>query len=266
MTPSSARWSPDQYLRFAGERLRPFVELIDRIGADEPDVVVDLGCGPGNATLLLADRWPDALIRGIDYSAEMIEEAKSLEVPGHLSFELGDAYTFSDASSVDVLVSNATLHWVPGHVELFAAYIGSLTPGGWFAFQVPSMLGEPSHRLLFDLARGPRWSSRLAHLTGELEVETAERYLDALVALGCEVDAWDTTYYQVLPGEDPILQWTKGAVMRPFLTALDESEGAAFCDEYAALVRVAYPPRPIGTVFPFRRTFVVAHAPGGGST
>lgn len=263
MPASSARWNPDQYLRFAGERLRPFLELVDRIGADSPSVVVDLGCGPGNATALLCERWPDALVRGIDYSGEMIEEAKPLEIPGHLHFEIGDAFSFSEPSSVDVLISNATLHWVPGHLGLFPTFVRSLTPGGWFAFQVPSMLNAPSHRLLFGLARAPRWSERLAHLTDELDVEPASRYLVSLAELGCAVDAWDTTYYQVLPGEDPVLEWTKGAVMRPFLTALSEEEADAFCEEYAALLRDAYPAGPNGTVFPFTRTFVVAHAGGG---
>jgi trans-aconitate 2-methyltransferase len=252
-------WDPTQYQHFADERLRPFVDLISRIGADKPSRVVDLGCGPGNATVLLADRWPDAEVIGLDPSPEMIEKAQPLARAGQLTFALGDALAFSSDHDIDVLVSNATLQWVPGHLARFPVWIDSLTADGWFAFQVPGSREQPSHRLIYELASRPRYGGRLDHAINEHAIEPSDRYLETLVGLGCEVDLWETTYFQVLQGEDPIFEWTKGSALRPFLTTLSGDELEEFVDLYRSGTRESYPRGPFGTVFPFRRVFVVAH-------
>lgn len=284
-TPAST-WDPGQYLRHAGHRTRPFLDLLARIpalpaagGADagdggagggvpaRPARIADIGCGAGNVTALLADRWPDARITGLDTSQEMLETARAgyagpTPGGGLLEFVAGDARTWTPDEPYDLIVSNAALQWVPGHLGSFPAWVEGLVPGGSFAFQVPGNFACPSHLLLDDLRRSPRWRDRLGAGAGRLAdmIEPAE-YLTVLEDLGCTTDAWETTYLQLLTGEDPVLDWTKGTALRPVLTALaDDPEAAAdFTREYRDLLREAYPPGPHGTVFPFRRIFAVAH-------
>lgn len=250
-------WDPSQYLAYADERLRPFVELVEHIGATDPSFVVDLGCGPGNATVRLVERWPEAKVLGVDFAPEMIERARALEVPPTVSFEIGDARSFQPRE-VDVLVSNATLQWVPGHLEYFPRFVAALNVGGWFAFQVPNMQDQPSHAMLAELVRSARWDAKLGAALRQDRIEPPEHYLETLSALGCRADAWETTYYQVLPGEDAVLEWVKGSALRPFLSLLDRDETEELLGTYGASLRAKFPKGPNGTVFPFRRVFVVA--------
>jgi trans-aconitate 2-methyltransferase len=251
------RWDPDQYLRFADERGRPFQELLRRVGAQDPTVVADLGCGPATLTRQLAERWPGARIEGVDDSAEMIERARA-EAGDLVELTLADIRDWAPAEPVDVLLSNATLQWVPGHLALLDRLAGFLAPGGWLAVQVPGNFGEPSHTELRDLAVGPAWRHRLAGIRWPA-VEEPGTYLARLAGLGLDVDVWETTYYQVLPGEDAVLQWMRGTGLRPVLDALpDADERTAFEAEYGARLRRAYPPHESGTVLPYRRIFLVA--------
>ena len=256
------RWDPAQYARFSDERSRPFFDLTGQIDASQPRSVVDLGCGSGELTATLASRWPGATVRGLDASAEMIERAVGL-AGDQLSFGLADAAEF-DATGVDVLISNALLQWVPGHQALLSRWAGQLAADGWLAFQVPANFGLPSHRLMRELAGSERWRDRLAGVLRHADAvaEPAE-YLELLTRAGLRVDAWQTSYLHVLSGPDPVLEWVRGTGLRPVLQALSEEEAAEFTDEYAALLRQVYPAQPFGTVFPFLRTFVVAHNPAG---
>lgn len=252
------QWDPAQYARFSDERSRPFFDLTGQLPVTDPGQVVDLGCGSGELTATLAARWPSAAVRGLDSSAEMIERA----VPGdRLSFGLADASGF-DAGGVDVLVSNALLQWVPGHQELLVRWTAELNAGGWLAIQVPANFGSPSHRLMRELAGSARWADRLAGVLrhGDAVAEPAE-YLALLAGAGLRVNAWQTSYLHVLSGSDPVLEWVRGTGLRPVLAALSPDEAAEFVDEYSGLLREAYPSQPFGTVFPFLRTFVVAHKP-----
>jgi trans-aconitate 2-methyltransferase len=253
-------WDPAQYARFSDERSRPFFDLTGQVGPAEPASVVDLGCGSGELTAELAVRWPAAAVRGLDSSAEMIERARGL-AGNRLSFALADAADF-DASGVDVLVSNALLQWVPGHQGLLCRWAAELNAGGWLAFQVPANFGSPSHRLMRELADSTRWRDRLAGVLrhDDAVAEPAE-YLELLTGAGLRVNAWQTSYLHVLSGPDPVLEWVRGTGLRPVLQALGEDAAAEFVAEYAAQLRQAYPARPFGTVFPFLRTFVVAHKP-----
>ncbi len=257
------RWDPATYLRYAGERERPFWELVARVPVESPGEVVDLGCGPGTATAGLLERWPQARITGVDSSEAMIGLARAREVPGRLEFELADVRDWQPGRRLDVVLSNATLHWVHGHLELFERWLSWLAPGGALAFQVPANFGEPSHRLLDELAASARWRDRLATAGEARAIHQPEEYLRRLLDLGASVDCWETTYYHLLRGDDPVLEWTKGTGLRPFLAPLDDLEAAEFCSEYGALLRRAYPPEPSGvTVFPFRRVFAVAQRRG----
>ena len=252
------RWDPTQYARLSDHRSRPFFELTARIGAEKPTRVVDLGCGSGELTVTLAQRWAGAAVSGIDSSADMI--ARAPQGRG-VDFAVGDAAKFN-ATGVDVLVSNAMLQWVPDHLPLLTRWAHELSPGGWLAFQVPSNFDAPSHRLMRELAQSPAWQAQLAGVLRHGDaVATPAEYLDLIAGHGLEVDAWQTTYEQVLAGEDPVLEWVRGTGLRPVLAALSDHDGARFSAEYAAQLREAYPPRPYGTVFGFARTFVVAHKP-----
>ena len=249
-------WDPDRYLHFSEERSRPFSDLLAHVGAEEPARVVDLGCGPGQLTATLAEKWPHAEILGIDSSGAMIE-ASAAHASAHVRFEVGDIRRWRPAEPADVLISNAALQWVPGHRELLPSLVESLAPGGWFAFQVPGNFDEPSHRLLHELAADPRF----AEATRQVErpsASAAATYLADLSALGCQVDAWETTYLHVLEGPDPVFTWISGTGARPVLQALSAPEREVFESEYKALLRDAYPTRDFGVLLPFRRVFVVA--------
>ena len=256
-------WDPGQYQRFAGERSRPFFDLVARIGAADPGYVVDLGCGPGNLTAALAQRWPGAQVAGVDSSPEMIAAAQAEAglAPGRLSFTIGDVRSWEPDRPADVVVSNAVLQWVPSHLDVVARWAGLLATGGWLAFQVPGNYDQPSHAILRELAASPRWRPLLAEAGLNRQSATPEEYLDLLARAGCEVDAWETTYLHVLHGEDPVLEWYRGTGLRPVLAVLDPGQAEEFLAEYGRLTREAYPAQPYGTVLPFRRVFAVAHRP-----
>ncbi|MBC9727319.1 trans-aconitate 2-methyltransferase [Streptomyces sp. TRM68367] len=266
---SAPTWDPAQYLRHAGHRARPFTDLLARIPElpTEPPAgpprIADLGCGPGNVTTLLAARWPTARITGYDNSPEMLDKAHvDHEGPtpggGRLDFAHADARTWAPAEPYDLIVSNATLQWVPGHTERFTDWIAGLKPGGVLAFQVPGNFDAPSHRLMRALARRYGLAGALRH---DDAVLTPQAYLARLTGLGCTADVWETTYIHLLTGEDPVLDWVKGTGLRPVLTALADDPEAreAFLTEYRAALREAYPATAHGTPFPFRRVFAVAY-------
>jgi trans-aconitate 2-methyltransferase len=271
-------WDATLYLRFGGERARPFFDLLARVGAELPGYVVDMGCGPGNLTALLAERWPSATVCGVDSSPEMIEAARELAMAGAprspapsgsgpvatnhapgLSFMLDDIRHWKPQHLPDVIISNAVLQWVPGHRELLVRWADELADGGWLAFQVPGNFDQPSHVILREMAASARWRPLLRDV--ELNRQSADPadYAELLARAGCEVDAWETTYVHILQGNDPVLEWYQGTGLRPVLAALDADQAADFVAEYGSQVREAYPPGPFGTLFPFRRVFAVAH-------
>jgi trans-aconitate 2-methyltransferase len=258
-------WNPALYQAYASERARPFFDLMLRVGSEAPEFVADLGCGTGELTAVLASRWPAARVCGIDSSAEMIEAAARMlaDAPepgaGRLSFALGDVRTWQPDHAPDVIVSNAVLQWVPGHGDLVVRWAGLLAAGGWLAFQVPGNFDQPAYQVLRELIGSARWRSQLAGVDLNLQGADPAGYLDLLARSGCEVDAWETTYLHVLQGEDPVVRWYRSTGLRPVLAALDQGQAEEFLSEFSARLRETYPPAPHGTVFPFRRVFVVAH-------
>jgi trans-aconitate 2-methyltransferase len=256
------RWDPERYLTYADERGRPFVELVDRIAADDPGEVVDLGCGPGNLTGLLAERWPRAHVLGLDSSPEMIDKARGLQPAAtSVEFTVADLRDWRPDRPVDVLVSNATLQWVPGHLGLLADLVARVAPGGWFAFQVPGNFDEPSHTLRAELADEAPYAEHTRGIAAPDAHGPAE-YYDALAALGCSVDTWETTYLHVLRGPDPVFTWVSGTGARPTLEALPDDLRPAYEAEFKRRLAIAYPTRADGTVLlPFRRVFAVARVP-----
>ncbi|MGN6721262.1 MAG: methyltransferase domain-containing protein [Marmoricola sp.] len=248
-------WDPQLYMRFGDERSRGLVDLLSRVGSDEPGEVVDLGCGPGNSTAVLAQRWPTANLRGIDSSPEMIEQARA-SLPT-ASFEVADLRTWLErGEQAEVVFTHATLQWVPGHLDLMSELVASVRQGGWLAIGVPGNFAEPSHRLREELAAEAPYCDFTEGVASPF-AHDPEVYLRALRALGCRVDAWETTYLHQL-GPDGVFEWVSGTSAGPTLQALPEELRSDFETELRARLRGAYPVEDGMVVLPFRRVFVVA--------
>lgn len=265
MPATSPTWDPQQYLRHAGHRARAFVDLLAHVPEPPANAprIADLGCGPGNVTRLLADRWPTAHITGYDNSPEMLDRAHvDHEGPtpggGRIDFAAADVRTWAPPEPYDLIVSNATFQWVPGHLDRFPAWIDALAPGGAFAFQVPGNFDEPSHTIRTDIADRTPYAEHVRDVAVPSSHEPVD-YLRVLLALGCEADVWETTYLHVLTGPDPVFDWVSGTGARPTIQALPEELRGEFEDEFRRLLREAYPADTSGrVVLPFRRIFAVA--------
>ncbi len=259
----NTRWDPRQYLKFADHRLRPGLELLERVTVESPGVVYDLGCGSGQLTRLLAERWPDVRVQGLDHSPEMIERAG--REPSRVAWIEADIGTWEPREPAGLIYSNATLQWIENHELLFPRLLGFVKPGGCLAVQMPLSWPLPSHRLMREtLANGGPQSGALGsealrRSMARKWVEDASVYYDLLVDGAKALDIWETEYLQALEGDDAVLEWVKGTGLRPILNGLEGTERETFLEEYARRLRQAYPPRADGrTLYPFRRLFVVA--------
>lgn len=247
------------YLAFAGERTRAAAELAARIDCTSPRTIADLGCGPGNSTALLAARWPEAAIEGIDNSRAMLREARESAVRAR--WIEADVSAWAPKAAYDIVYANATLHWVPDHATLLPRLVSYLSPGGALAFQVPRNFREPSHAIMQELASGPRWAEQLKGVGDWWNVLEPEQYHDILEPIcdGIDIDIWETRYVQRLEGEDAVYRWVSGTGLRPYADALDGAQREDFLNEYRTRVARAYPRRASGvTLFPFQRLFCVA--------
>jgi trans-aconitate 2-methyltransferase len=249
-------WNPEQYLKFAEPRLRPAIDLLSRIAVAEPTHVYDLGCGAGNVTRLLVERWPSAIIAGVDDSAEMLAKAAKA-LPNVKWFKQCLSEWRADRPA-NVIYSNAALHWLPNHAQLFPRSVQQLASRGVLAVQMPRNFSAPSHTLIAETVRAGAWRKRLEDLLAPAPVADPSFYYSLLAPLASALDIWETEYLQVLEGKDPVKEWTKGTWLKQFLDRLDASERGAFEEDYAQRLRHAYPPRLDGkTLFPFRRIFIV---------
>ena len=250
-------WDPAQYLAFSDHRLRPAVDLLQRVPIEEPARIVDLGCGAGNVTALLRRRWPAAKLTGVDSSASMLARARQSDPT--VEWRQGDLLEWRPEEPVDLLYSNAALHWLDDHDTLFPRLAGLVAPGGILAVQMPRNFSEPSHTSIFETVRDGHWRGRLEPMIREEPTKRAERYRDWLGPHVRSLDIWETVYMQVLGGENPVAEFVKGSWLTQFLEPLDPGDRAAFEAAYRERVRRAYPPGADGkTIFPFRRLFIVA--------
>lgn len=252
-------WDPAIYSAFAQPRLRPALDLLARIHVADPLRVVDLGCGTGNVTRLLAARWPQAQVIGVDSSPEMLSAAR--QGAGAVEYVQDDMGEWTAESPVDVLFSNAALHWLGGHGVLFPRLLSMVTPGGVLAVQMPHNHYAASHTLMAEAAEAGPWRHVLAPLAGRFPVFEPSFYYDLLAPLAASVDIWETEYLHVLEGEAPVVAWTMGTALRPLLAALDGNPAwtEGFLAEYGRRIAAAYAPRADGkTLLPFRRLFLVA--------
>ncbi|WP_296261161.1 MULTISPECIES: trans-aconitate 2-methyltransferase [unclassified Pseudomonas] len=250
-------WSARQYSMFEQQRTRPVRDLVAAIPTLTVNTAIDLGCGPGNSTEVLAGRFPDALITGIDSSEDMLGDARQ-RLPG-LQFEWADIGTWKPARTFDVILANASLQWVPDHAELYPRLVSLLNPGGTLAVQTPDNLEEPAHRLAREIAASGPWADKIASVKHP-DRHPALYYFELLRPHCAEVDVWRTTYHHPLSGGHPaVLEWFKGSALRPYLQRLDETEQGAFLDAYLKAISQAYPVLADGSVLlPFPRIFIVA--------
>jgi trans-aconitate 2-methyltransferase len=250
-------WSAKQYSMFEQQRTRPVRDLVAAIATSSVNVAIDLGCGPGNSTEVLAERFSEATITGLDSSDDMLKDARE-RLPT-LNFEQADIGNWKPAQTFDVILANASLQWVPDHAELYPRLVSLLNPGGSLAVQTPDNLEEPAHRLARDIAASGPWASRIGAVKHP-DRHPAAYYFELLQPHCAEVDVWRTTYFHPLAGgHEAVVEWFKGSALRPYLQCLDEAGQAAFLDEYLSAIRQAYPALADGTVLlPFPRLFIVA--------
>ena len=251
-------WDPGQYLRFGGHRLRPALELFQRVEHDAVRIAVDMGCGTGDIARAMAARWPEAEVRGHDLSEAMLAAAVAPEA--RVAWSKADLRDWQPDRPVDVLYANAVYQWADDHQTLFPRLLGALAPGGVFAAQMPMSWSEPSHKGLRDILGEHGFGTReLRARLARKWVAEADWYYGLFRPLVSELDIWETRYIQVLEGEDPVLEWVKGTGLRPVLEALEGEEKERFLAAYAARLRDLYPRRESGeTLFPFPRLFITA--------
>lgn len=251
-------WDPDQYIRYADLRLRPAIDLLTRVDLQSPRRIVDLGCGVGNVTQMIAQRWPEAELTGVDSSPEMMSRAR--ELPDDINWVQADIATWSQTAPLDLVFSNAALHFVDDkHEHLLPKLLEFVTPGGVLAIQMPRNFGEPSHTLMYAAAREGPWRKQLEPLLRPVPVAEPEVYHDILAPHVSALAIWETVYLQVLEGENPVAEWTGATWGKPLLDALDDDDRRAYEADYKERLRAAYPRCQDGTtLFPFRRLFIVA--------
>jgi trans-aconitate 2-methyltransferase len=249
-------WSAKQYSTFEQERTRPVRDLVAAIATDTVRSAVDLGCGPGNSTEVLAARYPDAEVSGLDSSVDMVEAARR-RLPS-LRFELADIGAWRPTRRFDVILANASLQWLPDHATLYPHLVRQLADGGSLAVQTPDNMEEPAHRLAREVAADGPWAGSIGAVKHPPR-HAGGFYYDLLRPLCASVDLWRTTYFHPLAGPSAVVEWFKGSALRPYLQPLDEDQRAAFLARYLEAISAAYPAAADGVVLlPFPRLFVVA--------
>jgi trans-aconitate 2-methyltransferase len=257
MSATHDAWDPAQYLRFSDERLRPALDLLAQVPLERPSRVVDLGCGAGNVTAILKRRFPAAQVLGLDGSPAMLDKARA--AAPDCTFVQGNFFTWTPEAPVDLIYSNAALHWVGAHATLFPRLLALLAPGGVLAVQMPAMHREPLRTLPYKIGASGPWAEALRGVTSAPDILDPIQYWDILRPHAAALDVWETIYTHALKGENAVGEWAAGSSLRPFLDALPENLRAPFRAAYDAEANIAYPRRPDGTtLLPFRRLFLVA--------
>jgi trans-aconitate 2-methyltransferase len=252
-------WDSDVYRQFTDQRTRPAVDLAARVALDAPARVVDLGCGPGNSTAVLAERWPRAELTGIDNSPAMLAAARSAYPAG--TWVDADIASWVADRPFDVVFSNAALQWIPDHARLLPHLLEHVARGGALAVQVPANYDAPAHRAMRGIAQSAAWRTRFTSAPRDWHVHSPEFYYDVLASHARELDIWTTEYVHLLAGIDDIVAWYRGTGLRPWLDALpSETDREQFVSDVRSVLAQEFQPRPAGDVlFPFSRLFLVAY-------
>jgi trans-aconitate 2-methyltransferase len=258
-------WDPDAYLRWTHPRTRAVRDLLGNVDHPGPRLIVDLGCGPGNNTELVAGRWPDALVVGVDSSARMIEAARSRQRPGRLEFREGDLREWQPDDRPDVVLASAVLQWVPDHLAVLPRLAGFLAPGGVLGFQMPGGTRGSVMGIAHELAATQAWRDKLGDALDSATVHAATDYLTVLGDAGLEAEAWETHYWFPLAGEGSLVEYAAGSVLRSALSRLSPRDADQFLAEYAGRLRAAQPARLVAgrpvEVLRQHRVFAVGRRP-----
>lgn len=251
-------WSARQYLKFEDERTRPPRDLLAQVPLDAPGRVADLGCGPGNSTELLVERFPDAAVIGVDSSPDMLRQARE-RLP-RCTFVEGDLATWMPEPGTDLLFGNAVFHWVPDHPTVLGRLLEALLPGGVLAVQMPDNTSEPALMLMYKVAALGPWKAAIAQAGGvRYDLPSPGRYYDLLRPLCSRIDIWHTHYNHIMESPEAVVEWFKGSSLRPFLAPLDAATRERFAAQYTEEIRLAYPVLADGNVMlKFPRLFIVA--------
>lgn len=251
-------WSAQQYLKFENERTRPARDLLAQVPLETAQRAIDLGCGPGNSTELLVERFGAGNVSGIDSDADMLEKARS-RLPG-TPFVMADVATWRPVEKADLFFANAVFQWLPDHMPVLEKLMDSLNPGGVLAVQMPDNLAEPSHAAMEETGADGPWADILAD--GKLRrapLPSPADYIDALGARASRIDVWHTLYYHPMEGPEAIVEWVKGTGLRPYLQAVGPQHETAFLDKYRDRMDRYYPPMADGRrLLAYPRLFVVA--------
>lgn len=252
-------WNPDVYLRYQAYRARPALDLIAQIPLDEPGAITDLGCGPGNVTLTLRERWPDRAVTGVDLSADMLAKAKSAYADSGIQWQQGDIATWQADSPLALLFSNAALHWVQDLETVIPRLATMVKPNGWLAYQIPVTYESAYQYCIRNTVQSDRWKAKLGDVWMYKDPPGPDAMYDLLSPACRSVDIWVTDYHHVLEGDNPVLEWITGTGLTPYLAVLNEDEKSEFLEDYGARVKSAYPKQTDGsTLFLMKRIFVLA--------
>ncbi|MBI3513860.1 MAG: methyltransferase domain-containing protein [Proteobacteria bacterium] len=256
----SGSWDPALYLKFTDHRLRPALDLMARVLLPDAATIYDLGCGPGNVTKLIAERWPRARVTGVDASPEMLAKARA--IPG-ITWQQADLAQWRAETPADLVYSNAAFHWLDDHARLFPHLLAQVRPGGFLAVQMPRQQIKPTHLILYEVAREPAWAQVALPGLRENPVAEPADYYEWLGRDAAALDIWEVEYLQALEGDNAVLNWVLGSIARPVVDRLPAGQQSEFLKLYGERLAAAYPRRPDGrTLLPFRRLFIVAQRRG----
>ncbi|MBN2011786.1 methyltransferase domain-containing protein [candidate division KSB1 bacterium] len=251
-------WNPDLYLKFKNERAQPSIDLVSRIHTNySPTSIIDIGCGPGNSSQVLVERWPDVKVVGLDNSPSMIEKAKQ-DYPGQ-EWILADAAQFVADMKFDILFSNATIQWVPDHAELIRKFRDMLSDRGLLAVQIPLFWDMPLGKAIKQVASEARWNKLTTGVSELLTIRNPSFYYNELAKYFNSIEMWVTDYIHVMESHMAILEMISSTGLRPYLDRLENDEKRqSFENDVLAQIKINYPVQENGNVlFPFKRLFFI---------
>jgi trans-aconitate 2-methyltransferase len=253
-------WDSELYLRYEQERTQPSFDLVQRIPLEVPKAIIDLGCGPGNSTQALRQRWPNAQITGLDSSSAMIERAR--QSSGKVEWRVADIQTWSEPDRFDLIFANASLQWIADHETLTQRLINMVKPGGVFAFQMPALYNQPASQAANELTKSPSWHPYHLEDKYQLCVHPPSGYYDWLAPFSRQLQIWETVYFHELENHFGMIEFYSSTGLKPYLEGLPSEEVRAhFKADLENVYRTLFPSRKNGRVlFPFRRLFVIAIA------
>lgn len=252
-------WNPDLYLKFKRERTQAVKDLIFRIKKEKPERILDLGCGPGNSTGELRKRWPEAEIIGLDSSEEMLEKARS-SYPDIEWVQADGGEDLSFLEKFDIVFSNATIQWIPGHKRLLNNLVELINEDGILAVQVPNTKYMPIRIAINETAEDDKWQKKFHNMKQYIHYEELSFYYDVLYKDVKEIELWETTYNHVMLDHESIIEWYNSTGMRPYLEKLEQWEKDEFAESVLKKIRKSYKLQSDGKVlFPFRRLFFIAY-------